>query len=1736
MARFAVLLRLSVLIACLAMPTLAAAFELPGLDADARAYATALTAKGPPKPDQIMRDEAANQAAQALAAKDMAKAVQAFERAIAARDDRPATWMALATAYAAMTPPVLNRALQAGWLGYSKAEPGKDHVNNALWLARLLEGPLARPQDAVDAYQAALDEAKELKLPLPEAGRRVAELRVAIGLNLKNIRTSPDEFPARLCLDFSDRLSTKRDVHFEDFVKLEPAVRVSAVANDNELCLSGVTHGTAYQVTVRQGLPGVDGMVLKHDETKRVQVANRSPSVAFRGQSFILARGDGGGLPLVTVNLELVGLKVYRINDRNLASRLKESGLRILSGYELNQFRESDGELIWEGKVPVKGERNKESVTGIPVRTLIPQPKPGLYAIAGEPLEIPRAERQYQKATQWLMITDIGLTTTRGADGIHVFARSLATAKPIAGLDIALVARNNSELGHVTTGPDGQAAFAAGLTRGSGGQAPLMVTANGRDGDFAMLDLSLTAFDLSDRGVGGRATPGPLDAYIYSDRGVYRPGETVNLTALLRNDGTVAVENFPLTLKVLRPSETEYMAVTLKPAATGAYVLPLVLSNTAPFGEWKVQAFGDPKADPIGTLSFQVEAFVPERLSVGLTPSKPMIAVGQPFEVLVSSRFLYGPPAAGLGGTADYVLKEDSDPYPQYEGYHFGLAREQVTSRVTELVLPVSDAEGKSVLSIDLPPAPDTTKPLRAVIRVAVAEPGGRPSRQSISVPVRSKAYAIGIRARFDGDRVADNQPAGFEVIALDAEGKRIAKPDLRWELVAEHRDFQWYYESGRYKYRILQRDRSVRAGTLAVGAEAPTFQEAGILPFGRYRMEVSDSSGGVASSFGFSSGWETGPEQGDTPDTVEVTSDRPAYAAGETARVRIQPPFAGEVLLTVATDRLFTTRNVSVPKEGATVDIPVDAAWGPGAYVTATVYRPPVHGKERVPVRAIGLTWLTVDPAARTLKVAIDLPQVVRPHQTLTVPVQVTPASDAFVTLAAVDEGILQLTAFASPDPGKYFFGKRMLGLDIRDDYGKLIDTIDGPMAELRQGGDGLAGGLPKVPVTVVSLFSGPIKVDAAGHATVRFEIPEFSGKLRLMAVAFDKTRLGSLSSGVIVRDALVADATLPRFLAPGDDSRMTVSLHNVEAPAGRYRVEVAGKGPVRVTVPAEGTIVELAREARQSLVLPLTGDGAGIGGIVLTATGPLDGPQTVSVRQELDITVRPSRPVENQFVARQLPPGADATADATLLAGYVPGTAGVSLSFSSGPPFDVAGLLAALDRYPYGCLEQLVSRALPLLSVRDVEQALGTKQKADDGVDARIGQAISQILDKQRYDGSFGLWSANSETAPWLTAYALEFLTRARARKHPVPDAPYLAGLNWLRQHAIDGGTGPAELTSRAYALHTLALAGVLTAGPVRYFYDAFGTKLPTPLAKGQVGAALARLGDHGRAEAAFAAAVSELAREFWPEDYGSTVRDAAALVTLVTEAGVAEKGRLAALIDRLPAGSVAVAQTNTQEQAWLVLAADTLMHGAAPLALVRDGRPLTGADPLRLSPGSADLTAGVKIRNTGRQPIWQAVATYGVPVVPKPAAREGLKVKRYFFQRDGSPLNLDLVKQNDVFVVVLEGEASTKLFHQAIVTQPLAAGWEIENKSLGAGGLEGLGWLTGLTEPVAAELRDDRYVAAVNLTDSSAQFKLAFVVRAVTPGSYELPGAQFEDMYKPRFFARQAVGRITILPAGP
>jgi uncharacterized protein YfaS (alpha-2-macroglobulin family) len=1557
------------------------------------------------------------------------------------------------------------------------------------------------------------------------------------------------------CLHFTQALDDTGRVKYADFVAIEPETKAAITVTRERLCIGGLSYSVDYAVTIKAGLPAANGNKILAEDKIDVAFGERPPVVSFSGKGHILPRQSTAGLPVTTVNVSKVNIALYRIGER-LLPRLSKAAFsessddeestgdrKVMTPWNLRTFRESQGALMWTGSMEVRNVQNTAVTTAIPIREMVKDWKPGAYVVVAwnaadgtlEHLLSDDNEDRYEQrfAAQWLFDSDIGITSFSARDGLTVFVRSLHTAQPLAGIELSLIARNNDELARLTTDASGKVVFPGGLLAGAGAIEPISLMAFDKArSDFNHLDLTKAAFDFSDRGVEGRATPGPVDGFIYTDRGIYRPGETVNVMTLLRDRAGHAVEGVPVTMVVRRPDGVEFRRQALQAQAAGGLHFPVELTRTARRGKWSVAAYLDPKADPVSRVEFSVEDFIPQKLKVQISTRATVLKAATTFQVDVQADFLYGAPAAGLEGEAELTVKLDPNPFPREAGFRFGDVDERVSPELEKLELANMDERGRSQVRTTVSLKEVPMAPLTGELKVSVLEPGGRATGDQLTIPVRLRNRYIGVKPLFSGASAEEGRDAAFEIITLDPDGARIGTKGLQWRLVKENRRFQWYRDDNTWRWREYVTDAVVAQGTLDTeDGKAATIRHA--LNWGGYRLVLTD--GDNRTVYRFYAGWGAEVAKKETPDTAAVSADKPAYVAGDVAKLRVEAPFDGEALLVVANDRIVESRLIRVAAAGTTVEVPVSADWGAGAYALITAYRP-LNRAERAPVRAVGLAWLGIDPATRSLQVAIDAPERIRPRTSITLPVKVANAgtSEVYVTLAAVDEGILQLTRFRSPKPVEHYFGKRMLGIFMRDDYGKLLDDKADGVGRLREGGDAAGGvGLDVVPIKVVSLFSGIVKLGADGTAQIKFDVPDFSGQLRLMAVAYDKSRVGAAEGRMFVRDALTSDLVLPRFLAPGDRSQATISLHNVEGQAGDYTVKVTTTGSVVLTGD-DTRVVTLPAGRREQFVVPVAGDVVGLGSVTMAITGP----GNFSVSRTWDIETRaPQAPITRQSM-EQIASGNELRIDRELLAGFLPGTAMASVALSSTRTFDVAALLQSLDRYPYGCLEQTTSRALPLLYFNDVAYLGGVKE--DRAIPRRIQEAVYSVLDRQTFDGGFGMWSVYSGPADqWLQIYSVDFLLRARDKNYVVPEAQLRRSLQWVQRYAPQMAPN-----AQAYAWYLLGRAGISDAGRVRYFQDTSSDKMTGALSHAHLAAALSLVGERGRAEAAFRVALDKVGTAPDHDYYGTALRDIAALVALAPEIG--QRAAAQRLSTQLAAQSrVDVRRTTTQEKAWMLLASATELQGASPLDLIVDGKevkPQTGSVAYTID--APALARGFTIKNVAPGLAWAMVSARGVPAQPLPADSKGVIIEREFRTLSGGMVDLSRVRQNDRVVVMIDVTSTTQTYHEMALLDLLPAGFEIESVLS-----EEYKWMAKLGKPTSTEARDDRFFAAIEFgsrdwpagwrpwwQDESPRrgrlMRLAYVVRAVTPGSYVLPATQVEDMYNPDIFARTSAQRVTIL----
>ncbi len=1600
-----------------------------------------------------------------------------------------------------------TRALYAAINAALRADSPAQQITALVDLARALERE-GRGRDMIPAlrYAETLGNRAEVTELLDDAigkyGFRIIEHTV-----------EADSANPRICAEFNEPL-VRAGQDYTPYVKLADP-RLAVQADDTRICVSGVTHGSRHTVTFRAGLPAQSGEELIRDVPITAYVRDRSPSVGFPGRSYVLPRSAEAGLPIETVNLDEVDLVLHRVSDRNLIQSLQNDYFgRPLGLYDEDYFSETIGEEVWRGTGVTQNDLNIGMTTRLPMGEVVAELPAGIYALTAV---VPTDDEQ--RATQWFLLSDIGMTTLQGNDGLTVFARDLTSAGPIAGLDVSLVAQANRVLATVQTDAEGVARFAPGLLRGAGGSAPALVMAKRGAEDLAFLSLTDPAFDLSDRGVAGRAPAGPIDAFLATDRGAYRAGEVIHATTLLRDARADATDGVPVTAVLTRPDGVEYARHVSDGGQAGGHVFSMPLAPSVPRGTWQLEIFADPKQAALSSTSLLVEDFVPERIDFDLGLPDGAISPLSPPLLDVSARYLFGAPGADLSIEGELRLSTRTT-LAAFPGYRFGRHDEPADYRTNSFDADlVTDADGKAQLTLPLPELDAQGRPMRADVTLRLAEASGRPVERRISRDVTPPSPMIGIKPA--ADSFAEQSEARFDVIALGAD-LQPAEMEVAWTVNRLRTRYQWYQEYGQWNWEPVTTRTTVARGTGALGA-APLAIAAEV-DWGRYEVVVERTDGAyLAASTAFSAGWYAPVTADETPDLLELSLNKEAYAPGETAQLRMVPRYAGKALVSVLADRVISMQAVDLVEGENLLDLPVTDDWGAGVYVTAQVIRPMDVAAGQMPARALGLTHAAVDPGDARLNVTIETKAEAAPRGPLSASVLIDNVADgetAYVTVAAVDLGILNLTAFQTPDPAGHYFGQRRLGVEIRDIYGRLINGLDGTMGQIRSGGDGFAGmELQSPPPTedLVAFFSGSVTV-VDGRAEVSFDMPDFNGTVRLMAVAWSADGVGSAEADVLVRDPVVISASLPRFLAPGDETRLLLEFTHTRGQSGEMPLEIVTDGLSLGPVAASVVIGEGGKTA---LSTTLIAGAVGDHDINVALTTP----EGERLTKSLTLGVRANDPAVGQTRRFQLAAGQTFTLDREIFANLRPEKASALISAGPLARFDAPGLLNALDQYPYGCTEQVTSKAMPLLYMSSLAEPLGLGNR--DRIDLRINQSIARVLSRQNANGAFGMWNAYADNL-WLDAYVTDFLSRARAAGYTVPDLAFRSALDNLRNeiaYAGDFDTGGEDL---AYALMVLAREGEAAMGDLRYYADEKSTALGSPMAQAHLGAALASYGDQPRADALFGLAAARVAATADPEgqvyrrDYGSPVRDAAGLLSLAVEAG-SDRVDIEALTARIASVDRAL---STQEQAWALLAANAMVTDPTVSGLALNGEALAGPFVRRIE---AAVLAPTTLTNTSDQPTDVTLTTLGVPDGPTQASGYGYAIERAYFTLSGDPVTE--IATGDRMVAVLTVRPAETTRARLMIDDPLPAGLEIDNPTLiRSGDIRGLDWLE-VSDTEFTEFRSDRFLAAVNQRANTNPIRLAYILRAVSPGVFHHPAALVEDMYRPDYRATTASGTLTV-----
>jgi alpha-2-macroglobulin len=1596
--------------------------------------------------------------------------------------------------------------------------------------------------------------------PLPPAAMAVTGVDIAVE------RDRP-----QVCFAFNRSLARSRTRGYDAarYVSVEPQADITVTVRDRDLCLEGLAHGGTYAVTLAPGIAVLNGKeTLIAPSLHRVAVPERRPSLSFRGEGYVLAKSGLDGLQLRSVNIERARIIIMRLSDASLARQIYHGSLnRGMTGFEAGDLLDRKGHVAWKGEIAIGGERNRAQQTVFPLDAALGTLPPGLYAAIAENAALPMMAWD-QRATQWFAVSDIGLASLRTTDGLLLFAHSLTTGAPLPGVTLQLVNRRNAELAGLVTGPDGLAAFAPTALDGTGDQAPQVVFASDAKGGLSLLDLAGR-----DGHGGDKAATNEAAALLVPDRALYRPGDPVLLTGTLRNGDGQALIGARLALKLIRPDGLEIEQRIAEDAGGGGFFLRWGLPANAPPGRWTLAAYLENRPEKIGETFIQVGSTVPSRLEASLTADRPRIGADGKVQIMVDARYAHGAPTAGLVGEMEVRLRAPQAPLTGFEGFRFGLAQRPTPEERRSLPGFTLGTDGQARIAADIGSRPDASGRLEAVIRATIHDAGGRAIEREIVLPFDHQPFLIGLKPNFLDDAVPEGATVAIEAAAIGPDGQKLARSGIVWELFEEERGYDWFAADGRWDYRAQVRDRRLTGGTLDLQAGRSAILEEPVKA-GRYRLEAFDPASGIASSLRFAAGWWASPRLGERPDRVEISqvpspggAAPPAWRPGETVRLFVRPPYPGAVVIALADRSLRSVKVETIGPEGKEVDFIIPAAMKPGAKglsAVAAVFAAADPENRTPPRRAAGQTWIPLDPNLSSLNVSVAIPSSARPRSTLELPVAVTGmqvGETVRLAVVAVDESIAAINDSGS-DPISVFLASRPLFVDLRDAQGPLRPPPSpAPLPAKAEGGRaGASVGMPveqrsaagSAPLMgaaqsltpPVALASGIVTAEADGTAKVRLTLPDTQARLRLAVIAWTPTRLGRGTASLLVQDPVQVDLDLPGFLAPGDMAQVRLTAENLNGPNGLYKARLIAEGPARLErCKAETLSARLAPGQRRSVICTIVAGDPGYGVLTLN----LEGPQGYALTRRFPVNVRPAHDLS--FVSQRLiaPAGMTAQVPALDAPGPTVGPTLKALALSRQPLLDAPAHLIALDSRPFGSADQLAARLLPLTlpsrpAWQEMTQGLGlpigekAKAKADD--------LIERLIGRQRADGAFAPWSHEGTADPWLTAFAMDALTRAREAGFAVPEDGYRRGVEHLARMIAKSWVDDGELAARAYALYAAARARAIDAAPLRFFLDRFGARLPTRLARAQLGAAFALLGEGGQAAAIFARLDDPLPADLaYGRDYGSPLRDRAAILALLIGAN-ADTGRISAETAALQAFLPNPVQVATQERAWLLAAAHALAErsGQTTLAARVGGAPINAASPhlLRLE-GVADKTIAIAnqaapgSQEQGLLHIFSfasALAKEG----SGPVTRGGLSLSRRILNLKGRPIATARIKAGELVAVVLEGRAESLSGSDRplVLIDPLPGGLVVENvRAAGSPQRGDLSWLGSLSEASLLEFREDRFVAALDRMPEDGSFRLVYLARAVHPGVFTLPAARLDDLTDGHRAARTASGTITVIP---
>ncbi len=1226
-----------------------------------------------------------------------------------------------------------------------------------------------------------------------------------------------------------------------------------------------------------------------------------------------------------------------------------------------------------------------------------------------------------------------------------------------------------------------------------------------------------------------------LDAFIYAERDIYRPGEKINFSVIIRDRQWQTPGDIPLKMKFLMPNGKELKSFRKNLNEEGSVEGNIDIASSAITGGYTLEVYTSNDI-LLASKNFSIEEFVPDRIRVQAKLDKELLKPGESSTLSINAMNFFGPPAANRNYESEIQVKQKSFSPEKFKEYEFNLANQNsfFDKQVKE---GKTDAEGNASHTYTVPAIYSNMGVLQSNFYTTVFDETGRPVSRATSVDIFTQDFFYGIK--YDWFFYYPlNQPVKFQLVSVNKEGN-IANSTARIQVI-KHEYRTVLTKSGRYfRYESQKEDKMMIENQVSIGNNT-VYSFIPRSP-GDYELRIyrPGSNSYVSRSFYSYGNWggNNNSFEVNNEGNIEIELDKKSYISGEVVKALFKTPYNGKMLVTMETDHVVSYQYADVSNRNTSLDLKLTGEHVPNVYITATLIKP--HEVSDIPLTvAHGFKNINVEEKNRKIEMEIVFQKSVRSKTQQKVKVKSAPGS--YVTLSAVDNGVLQVTDFKTPDPYQYFYQKRALQVTAYDLYPLLFAEVRARLSST--GGDGelsmekRVNPMPAKRIKIVSYWSGIKKANGNGDVDFEFDVPQFSGEIRLMAVSYKGRQFGAADETMTVADPIVISTALPRFLSPGDTVQVPVSLSNTTAKAGNVTVAISTDGPLKIIGTSSQALTLNANSEGKAMFSVVANSTIGIGNVKISVNGLGE-----KFDDATEISVRPPSTLQKITGSGSVTGGSSQKVNIGL-SDFLPGSFDYRLSVSRSPVLEWGEQLRYLLQYPYGCTEQVVSTAFPQLYYGDMASLVSQTRRNETNANSNILEAIRKIKMRQLYNGSVSQWDGEGKEDWWTSIYSAHFLLEARKAGFDVDNSLLETMLSYISNRLKNKETiiyyynrtqnkkiAPKEV---AYGLYVLSMAG-RTNVPAMNYYKAKPEILALD-SRYLLSAAYATAGD----KKSF---VSLLPSTFAGEEsvpqtggsYYSDVRDEAIALNALIDV---DPGNAQIPVMAKHVGNKLKTRQwlSTQERSFAFLAlgklARTSNNATATAEIKVDGKRVAKVEGGQWKGDKKTLKGtGLEITTTGNGRIYYFWQAEGISASGSYKEEDSyLKVRKSFYDRFGKPLPGNEFRQNDLIIVRITLEKSfSTIIENIVITDLLPAGFEIENPR--TKDIPGMDWIKDASTPTALDVRDDRIHLFIDLQKNKQTYYYA--VRAVSPGKFKMGPVSADAMYNGEYHSYHGAGEVRI-----